>query len=112
MLIGDADQRPSYPAQGGLVGQASVNPGPAFSTGLDRTFDQDLFLGGQAQGAQEILQGMIEGEGKKGFNPGFFRSLANRVRGGFFPQEEVDRLDNDRFTGPGFPGKDIQPFGK
>jgi hypothetical protein len=50
--------------------------------------------------------------GKKGFDPGLFGSLPDRVRRGLFPQEKIDGLNNDRFAGTRFSGEDIESLGK
>jgi hypothetical protein len=114
MLVGDADQGAGHPAQCGLIGQASIDPGPAFSAGLDGPFDQELILGRKAQGFKKFLEKTIGWKGKKGFNPGFLRTLTDGVWSRFFAQQEIDGLDNDRFPRKEYsiPWRKIGPSGQ
>ena len=87
--------------------RAAIQIGPGFPGALDEAPDEQSirFLRGEAV---QDFRGLCSLELEESFHRGLFLAGSNHFRGSSTPQEEVDGIDQDGFSGAGFPGQDVE----
>jgi hypothetical protein len=108
-LGGDLDEPIAQAFHLLLVHQDAVDPvAVALAGGADfAATDQNLGFGGDRFGGTPVLQRGSHLEA--GFDRRFVGPGADGAARGFAAEDSIDRVEDDRFPGSGFPGEHVQP---
>jgi hypothetical protein len=86
---------------------AAIQIGPGVPGALDEAPDEQSIRFLQVEAVQD-LQSLSSLELEESFHRRLFLPGSNHFRGSSTPQEEVDGIDQDGFSGAGFPGQDVE----